>query len=81
MQAVGACFDGEYPKQPIGFEKQNGSYADDTEDEEENYTEEEIQRARERFIAGLVIQESRNKREKAREQRMRLREQQEGESE
>lgn len=81
MQAVGACFGGEYPKQPIEFEKQNGSYADDTEDDEENYTEEEIQRARERFIAGLVIQESRNKREKAREQRMRLREQQEGESE
>ena len=38
MQAVGACFGGEYPKQPIGFEKQNGSYADDTEDDEENYT-------------------------------------------
>lgn len=81
MQAVGACFDGEYPKQPIGFEKQNGSYADDTEDEEENYTEEEIQRAREAFVMSLSIMEGRNKREKAREERMRLREQQGSDSE
>lgn len=83
MRAVGACFGGEYPEQPLGLEQQNSDYMDDTytEDEEENYTEEEILRARERFIASLAIQESKNKREKAREERMKLREQQEGDSE
>jgi hypothetical protein len=83
MQAVGACFGGEYPKQPIGFEQQNNSYMDDTEDEddEENYTEEEILRAREAFVMSLSIMEGRNKREKAREERMRLREQQGSDSE
>lgn len=79
MCAVGACFGGEYPEQPLGLEQQNSSYAD--EDEEENYTEEEILRARERFIASLAIQESKNKREKAREERMKFREQQESDSE
>ena len=81
MRAVSACFGGEYPKQPFGLETEKSGYLDDTEDDEENYTEEEILRAREAFIAGLAIQESKNKREKAREERMKLREQQESDSE
>lgn len=83
MRAVGACFGGEYPEQPLGLEQQNCDYMDDTdaEDEEENYTEEEILRAREAFVASLSIMEGRNKRAKAREERMKLREQQESDSE
>lgn len=83
MRAVGACFGGEYPEQPLGLEQQNSDYMDDTytEDEEENYTEEEILRAREAFVMSLSIMEGRNKREKAREERMRLREQQGSDSE
>ena len=55
---------------------EKSGYLDDTEDDEENYTEEEILRAREAFIASLAIQESKNKREKAREERQKMREQQ-----
>lgn len=81
MQAVGACFGGEYPEQPLGMEQGKDRYLDDTEEEdEENYTEEEILRAREAFVVSLSIMEGRNKRVKAREERQRLREQQEQES-
>ena len=80
MRAVSACFGGEYLQQPIGFENQNNNYEDD-EDEEENYTEEEIQRAREAFVMSLSIMEGRNKREKAREERQKMREQQGSDSE
>ena len=81
MRAVSACFGGDYPEEPFGLETEKSGYLDDTEDDEENYTEEEILRAREAFIASLAIQESKNKREKAREERMKLREQQESDSE
>lgn len=81
MRAVSACFGGEYPEEPFGLETEKSGYLDDTEDDEENYTEEEILRAREAFIASLAIQESKNKREKAREERMKLREQQGSDSE
>lgn len=76
MRAISACFGGEYPEKPFGFEQNKNGYLDDAEDEEENYTEEEILRAREAFIASLAIQESKNKREKAREERQKMREQQ-----
>ena len=80
MRAVRACFGEEYPEKPFGLEAEKDSYLDDTEDDEENYTEEEILRAREAFVASLTIMEGRNKREKAREERQRLREQQQQES-
>lgn len=75
MQAIGACFGGTYPENPLGLvgEKQKT-------EEKEEYTEEEILRARERFVMSLAISEGRNKRMKAREERERLREQQEQES-
>lgn len=80
MRAVRACFGEEYPEKPFVLEAETDSYLDDTEDDEENYTEEEILRAREAFVASLTIMEGRNKREKAREERQRLREQQQQES-
>lgn len=77
MRAVGACFGSEYPEQPLGMEQEKDGYLDDTEDdEEENYTEEAIMRAREAFVVSLSIMEGRNQRAKAREERQRLREQQ-----
>lgn len=72
MRAVSACFGGEYPEQPFGLETKESSYRED----EENYTEEEIMQAKEAFIASLAIKEGMNKRAKAREERRRLREQQ-----
>ena len=80
MRAVSACFGGEYPEEPFGLETEKVGYLDDTEDDEENYTEEEIMRAREAFVASLSIMESRNKRAKAREERQRMREKQRKES-
>ena len=80
MRAVRACFGEEYPEKPFFLFSEKDSYLDDTEDDEENYTEEEIMRAREAFVASLTIMEGRNKREKAREERQRLREQQQQES-
>lgn len=81
MRAIGACFDGEYPKKPFGMEQEESGYLDDdTEDDTENYTEEEIVRAREAFVMSLSIMEGRNKREKARQERQRLREQKQQES-
>lgn len=80
MQAVGACFGGKYPEEPFGLETEKIGYLDDTEDDKENYTEEEIMRAREAFVASLSIMEGRNRREKARQERQRLREQQYQES-
>lgn len=74
MHAVGACFGGKYPEQPFREEQENGGYLDDTE-EEENYTEEEIMRAREALVVSLSIMEGRNKRAKAQMERQRLREQ------
>lgn len=76
MQAIGACFGGTYPENPFGLKAERQG---DTEEKEE-YTEEEILRAREALIMSLSIRESRNKRAKAREERQRLREQQEQES-
>ena len=76
MRAVGACFGGQYPEQPFGMEREKNGYLDDAEDEEENYTEEEIVRAREALVMSLSIMESRNKRARAREKRRQLREQQ-----
>lgn len=80
MLAVRACFGDKYPEEPLGMERQKNGYLDDTEDDEENYTEEEILRARETFIASLAIKEGMNKRAKAREERQRLREQKQQES-
>ena len=80
MRAVSACFGGDYPEEPFGLETEKVGYLDDTEDDEENYTEEEIVRAREAFVASLSIMEGRNRREKARQERQRLREQQYQES-
>lgn len=76
MQAIGACFGGTYPENPLGLksEKQGNT------EEDEEYTEEQILRAREALIMNLSISEGRNQRKKAREERQRLREQQEQES-
>lgn len=82
MRAVGACFGGEYPEKPFDMEQEESGYLDDdTEDDAENYTEEEIVRAREAFVMSLSIMEGRNKRANAREERQKLREQQESDSE
>lgn len=83
MQAVGACFGGKYPEQPFGLEQDKRNSSNDGEDEEENYTEEEILRAREALVVSLSIMEGRNQRAKAQEERQRLREQeqQEGDTE
>lgn len=80
MSAVRACFGGKYPEEPFGLEQQENGYANDVDDEEENYTEEEIMRARDAFVASLAIKEGMNKRAKARQERQRLREQKQWES-
>lgn len=80
MRAVGACFGGQYPEIPFGMEQEKKGYLDDGEEEEENYTEEEIVRTREALVASLSIMEGRNQRAKARKERQRLREQQQQES-
>lgn len=80
MRAVGACFGSQYPETPFGMEQEEKGYLDDGEEEEENYTEEEIVRAREALVASLSIMEGRNQRAKARKERQRLREQKQQES-
>lgn len=80
MQAVGACFGGTYPETPFGMEQEKRGSLDDSEEEEENYTEEEIMRAREALVVSLSIMEGRNQRAKAREERQKRREQEQQES-
>lgn len=80
MRAVGACFGGQYPEIPFGMEQERKGCLDEGEEEEENYTEEEIVRAREALVASLSIMEGRNQRAKARKERQKLREQQQQES-
>lgn len=81
MQAVNACFGGEYPNSPFDEDKKCVKDKKGLEDTEgKDLTEEEIIRAREILVMNLSILEGRNQREKAREERQRLREQQEQES-